>query len=412
VCVRWNGRMSGGRATDRKCRRGTMDDSGRQRIGGPVSRRGLLLGGLLTGAGALAAAPGGNTELSGAEASRSATGRHSLRSVPVGREGNAVTSPAPNAGSTAPPATPGPHAAAPPPDPAQVRANELGIVPVMMYHRIQPRITGEYDMTPADFRGQLRTLFAMRMRPVRTIDLVRGDFPLKAGYSPAVLTFDDGYPDQFALDAAGNVDPQSAVGILMDVCREFPDCTPAGSLNINKNPFGLSTPAEQHRGLAKLHELGFEIGNHTFNHDDLSRLNPAQVQEDFGRLQHLVESAVPGASVLTMALPFGISPHDHGLSRHGWWHGEAYRNEGVLDVGANPSVSPFAKTFDPMSIPRIRGTSWHSGKDALTAKYWIAYMKAHRDQLYVAAGNSGRITAPKAAAIMVAPAYRRRLVTY
>jgi peptidoglycan/xylan/chitin deacetylase (PgdA/CDA1 family) len=293
-----------------------------------------------------------------------------------------------------------------------VKANELGLVPVMMYHRIQPRITGEYDMTPADFRAQLQTLFAMGMRPVRTIDLVRGHFPIKAGYTPVVLTFDDGYPNQFALDAAGNVDPHSGVGILIGVCKEFPDCTPAGSLNINKNPFGLSTPAEQRRGLARLHQLGFEIANHTFNHDDLSRLSAGGVQEDFVKLQHLVESAVPGASVLTMALPFGISPHDHGLSRRGSWHGETYRNEGVLNVGANPSASPFATAFDPMSIPRIRGTSWNHGKDALTAKYWIAYMKAHRNQLYVAAGNPGHVTAPKAMTSMVAPAYRRRLVTY
>jgi peptidoglycan/xylan/chitin deacetylase (PgdA/CDA1 family) len=293
-----------------------------------------------------------------------------------------------------------------------VKANELGVVPVMMYHRVQPRITGEYDMTPADFRRQLQTLFAMGMRPVRTIDLVRGRFPIKAGYTPVVLTFDDGYPNQFALDAGGTVDPDCAVGILIDVCKQFPHCTPAGSLNINKNPFGLSTPHEQRRGLAKLHELGFEIGNHTYNHDDLSRLDGGQVQEDFGRLQHLVESAVPGASVLTMALPFGISPARRALSRHGSWHGEAYRNEGVLMVGANPCVSPFAATFDGTSIPRIRGTSWHNGTLALTAKYWISYLKAHRNQLYVVAGNPGHVTAPKAAARAIAPAYRRRLLTY
>jgi peptidoglycan/xylan/chitin deacetylase (PgdA/CDA1 family) len=293
-----------------------------------------------------------------------------------------------------------------------VKANELGVVPVMMYHRIQPRLAGEYDMTPTDFRAQLHTLFAMGMRPVRTIDLVRGNFRIKAGYTPVVLTFDDGYPDQFTLDATGGVDPHSGLGILIDVCRQFPDCTPAGSLYINKNPFGLSTSQEQRRGLARLHELGFEIGNHTFDHDDLSRLDPRRVQEDFVRLQHLVESAVPGAFVLTMALPFGIFPRDRALSRHGAWQGEAYTNAGILMVGANPCPSPFARTFDPMSIPRIRGTSWHHGTDALTARYWIRYMGAHRDQLYVAAGNPGHITAPRAAAPLVAPAYRNRLLTY
>jgi hypothetical protein len=136
------------------------------------------------------------------------------------------------------------------------------------------------------------------------------------------------------------------------------------------------------------------------------------VQEDFAKLRQLVESAVPGASVLTMALPFGIFPRNRGLSRHGSWRGEAYTNAGVLMVGANPCPSPFARAFDPMTIPRIRGTSWHHGADALTAKYWISYLGAHRDQVYVAAGNPGHITAPRTAAARVAPAYRHRLLTY
>jgi hypothetical protein len=323
------------------------------------------MGGLLAGAGALAVvAPGnGNPGVSRAQALPSATGRPVSPTAPPEKAGTPST-------STSVPSSP--------PDPAEVKANELGMVPVMMYHRIQPRITGEYDMTPGDFRAQLQTLFSLGMRPVRTIDLARGDFGIKAGYTPVVLTFDDGYANQLVLDAGGNVDPHSAVGILMDVCREFPDCTPAGS----------------------------------FNHDDLSRLDAVGVQEDFVKLQHLVESAVPGASVLTMALPFGISPHDHALSRHGSWDGQAYRNEGVLDVGANPSVSPFAKAFDPLSIPRIRGTSWNHGKTPLTAKYWIAWMRANRHQLYVSAGNPGHVTAPKKAASTIAAAYRRRLVTY
>jgi peptidoglycan/xylan/chitin deacetylase (PgdA/CDA1 family) len=364
-----------------------------------VSRRGLLMVGLMAGAGASAAMPGSRTAV--APGSRLATGRP-VRLMPAVR--NTATRPAA-------PSRPVPASSAPP-DPADVKANELGVVPVMMYHRIQPRITGEYDMTPKDFRSQLQTLFAMGMRPVRTIDLVRHDFRIKAGYTPVVLTFDDGYPDQFTCDADGSVDPNSAVGILIDVCRQFPDCTPAGSLYINKNPFGLSTLQEQRRGLDRLHELGLEIGNHTFDHDDLSRLDPSRVQEDFVRLQRLVEAAVPGASVLTMALPFGIFPRARRLSRHGSWHGETYTNDGILMVGASPCPSPFARTFDAMSIPRIRGTSWHHGRDALTASYWIHYLRAHHHEVYVSAGNPGHVTAPRAAAHLIAARHHHRLLTY
>jgi len=46
-----------------------------------------------------------------------------------------------------------------PVDPAQVHANELGVIPVMMYHQIKPRITGPYDTTPRDFRAGLQRMF-------------------------------------------------------------------------------------------------------------------------------------------------------------------------------------------------------------------------------------------------------------
>jgi hypothetical protein len=287
-----------------------MRDVGRQHLRSPLSRRGLLLGGVISGVGSLAAAPGQDRTAPAAADKPSATGdsgttRSPFQAAPKARPTSSSNA-SPSASTSGSRSVPTAGRSAPP-DPAEVKANELGLVPVMMYHRIQPRITGEYDMTPADFRRQLQTLFAMGMRPVRTIDLVRGHFPINAGYTPVVLTFDDGYPNQFALDAAGTVDPDCALGILIDVCKQFPHCTPAGSLNINKNPFGLSTPHEQRRGLARLHELGFEIGNHTYNHDDLSRLDAGHVQEDFARLQHLVESAVPGGAVLTMALPFGMA---------------------------------------------------------------------------------------------------------
>jgi len=92
-------------------------------------------------------------------------------------------------------------------DPAQIKANELGLVPVMMFHRITETVAGDYDTTPAAFRERLKTMFEAGYRPVRSIDLAKGQLNVAAGYTPAVMSFDDGYPDQFAIDQAGNVDP-------------------------------------------------------------------------------------------------------------------------------------------------------------------------------------------------------------
>lgn len=296
-------------------------------------------------------------------------------------------------------------------DPAQIKANELGLIPVMMFHRITETVQGDYDTTPAAFRERLMTMFAAGYRPVRTIDMVSGRLNVAAGYTPAVMTFDDGYADQFAMDSAGNVDPASGIGIMLDVCKQFPNCPPAGSLNINQDPFGISDPAAQMRALQKLDQLGFEIANHTFNHDNLGLISDTAVAQDLVKLQDLVTAAVPGAQVRTMALPFGARPKNHALMHAGTYNGESYTFDGVLLVGANPSSSPFATAFDPLAIPRIRNATGHGDVD-YAATYWMSHLAAHPEQRYISAGNPGHVTVPTALAAKVSPAYRDRLITY
>ncbi len=373
-----------------------------------LSRRALLAGGFAAATAGLAGCTSHSDQGAGtASPPPKATG---TPAAPATTQAAVTTT----SGAKVPPTTPAESASAPTAavDPASVKANELGLVPVMMFHRITPTVAGEYDTSPADFKARLHQMFTAGYRPVRTIDLVRGDLRVAAGYTPAVMTFDDGYPDQFAMSATGEIDPASGVGIMLEVCKQYPDCPPAGSFNINKNPFGIIDPAAQHAALAKLDELGFEIANHTYNHDNLAHLDATGVQKDFVQLQQLVQRAVPGSSVLTMALPFGVSPHSKALSHSGSWKGESYTNEGVLLVGANPSHSPFSSQFVPTSIPRIRNSSWDHGDVPLTAKYWLANLEANKSHRYVSAGNIGHVTIPKSWKQYVNPAYASRVITY
>jgi hypothetical protein len=84
-------------------------------------------------------------------------------------------------------------------DPAEVGANELGEVPVLMYHKVLDSGGSEYDLTPEQFRGELQYLYDTGYRPIRTIDLVRGEIDIPAGTSPVVLTFDDSTREQFSV---------------------------------------------------------------------------------------------------------------------------------------------------------------------------------------------------------------------
>ena len=61
-----------------------------------------------------------------------------------------------------------------------VRANELGGVPVLMHHQIRPD-GGDYDLTAAQFRAELARLYREGYVPVRAEDLVLGRLDLPAG---------------------------------------------------------------------------------------------------------------------------------------------------------------------------------------------------------------------------------------
>jgi len=274
----------------------------------------------------------------------------------------ARTSPRPPTRPTpSPPAAPSATATAP---------AFLGMVPVLMHHRLVDGEAGTYDMTPQFFRAELERLYREKYHPIRTIDLARGNFStVPAGKRPVVLTFDDSSPRQFAVDTRGRVDPQSALGIMLDFQRKHSDFPAVASFYINQNPFGYRG-ADVARALRKLEELDCEIGNHTLTHPNLRSLSDAEVQAELGGLSALVAAAgVPPPR--TLALPLGVHPRRRSLLAQGGSGRTAYRNEGVLLVGANPAPSSYRRDFDPMAIPRIRCSSHAGGKGELELAYWL-----------------------------------------
>ncbi|MDX6283596.1 MAG: hypothetical protein QOH03_4667, partial [Kribbellaceae bacterium] len=274
--------------------------------------------------------------------------------------------------SAPPPATPR-RTPKPAPPPAAIHANELGMIPVLMHHRLVTGPAGTYDMTPAYFRAELARLHRENYHPVRAIDLARRDLAaVPAGKTPVVLTFDDSTPGQVASDAKGRVTPDCALGILQAFHATHPDFPAVATFYLNRNPFGL-TGAAVTAALVRLNALGCEIGNHTWSHPNLHTLTRAQAESEIGKLAALVHQALPGTPASTMALPLGVHPRDSSVLARGGAGSTAYRNLGVLLVGANPCHSPFHSDFDPMAIPRIRCGA-HDGQLELT--YWLDRLAA------------------------------------
>jgi peptidoglycan/xylan/chitin deacetylase (PgdA/CDA1 family) len=289
--------------------------------------------------------------------------------------------------------------------PADVHANELGSIPVLMYHRLVASPKSVYDRTPDDFRAELERLAREDYVPITTADLAAGRIDIPAGTHPVVLTFDDGDPSQLTLGPDGAPAPGSAVQILRDVAAEHPGFRPVASLYVNADPFGGGEAGKA--ALRWLHDNGFEVGNHTWSHLNLRSASPAKAQEDIAKGDAFIREAVPGAVPTTLALPFGARPRDATIAVHG----PGYDYTAALLVGANPAPSPFSADFTPQAIPRIRSEGPDGEEAAYGSTSWLDKLAAKPAGRYTSDGNPDVISYPTGSKAP-APQYATTAVAY
>jgi hypothetical protein len=278
---------------------------------------------------------------------------------------------------------------------AEVDANELGQVPVLMYHRLLEDGGGDYDNTPEQFEGELRRLHEEGYVAITTAELVDGRIDIPAGTTPVVLTFDDSTREQFTLTEDGEVDPDTAVGIMLRLEDELEGFRAAGSFYVLGSLFGASAE----RGaelLRELHDLGFEIGNHTAGHENLGQLDATGVQAALAGGVANIEAAIPDAEVRTLSYPFGIRPDDPALVAEGEHDGVSYSHAAGLLVGSGPAPSPHDVEFDPLAIPRIRSqpdVDPNADPD-FGSGYWLDVLAESPERRYVSDGDPDTIAFP------------------
>jgi hypothetical protein len=114
------------------------------------------------------------------------------------------------------------------------------------------------------------------------------------------------------------------------------------------------------------------------------------VQEQIARLALAVDSAVPGYTMKTLALPLGEWPKNQVLAAKGSWtdartkHTTAYDHAAVLLVAGMPVPSPFDRAFDPLRLERVQvvGNSLERTLD------WLE----QAGRRYVSDGNPAAVT--------------------
>lgn len=275
--------------------------------------------------------------------------------------------------------------------------NENGEIMVLMYHGITDK-EDVWDRTHENFRRDLKILYDKGYRPISLKDFANNNITTEAGYTPIVLTFDDGRQNNFDVieeNGEKKIDPNSAVAILEEFNKEHPDFPLEATFFLNgTNPFRQPELIEYK--LKYILDKGMDIGNHTIDHNDMTNVSSKEkVQEYIAKQVEFINSIVPDYEVNTYALANGGRP-DESLENYlaeGRFEGESYKNIAILNVGWKPSVSPIDKDFNPLAIQRVRASE--TAVDGVGMYDWMEGFDNDPSRKFISDGAPNIVTIPK-----------------
>jgi hypothetical protein len=246
---------------------------------------------------------------------------------------------------------------------------------------------GSGSRTPAQLRADLERLLAGGYYPVNVSDVVEGKLSMvPAGKRPVVLTFDDSTPGQLRIRSNGAVEPETAVGVLLDFHAAHPADWPLKATFFVQSPPDGQELGEQIFGapdlaaakLQMLIDLGMEIGAQPVGQAKLTGLSSEEVQRVIAQSLHQLSSLLPNYKVVSLAVPEGRLPPDLALLRGGTADGETYALSGAVTPKGGLMPSPLAPQFDPFRLPRV---------PAAELDAWLK-LADKTDAYYVSAGEA------------------------
>ncbi len=274
--------------------------------------------------------------------------------------------------------------------------NELGRIMILEYHLIgYPE--AQWRRTPENFRKDLEMMYQNDYYPVPLQDLVSGNIKAPAGKTPFAITFDDSSAGQFRYLKNGNrleIDPQSGVGIMERFKKEHPGFPLTATFYVlpgtgrNQRFFGQEEYIQEK--LNFLVQNGYEIGNHSYWHENLGKVDDDAVQKQLALAVKEIQSFLPGYQVKSLALPYGVHPKNRILARQGEYQGIKYQHNSVMLVGSGSVPSPYSTEFDPYKLERIQAGDTPWGPKSFVERY-----RKNPSLRFVSDGDPIMITIPK-----------------
>jgi len=288
---------------------------------------------------------------------------------------------------------------------SQTKPNELGGVPIIMYHAFvhDPAYTDEWTLTFDQFRAQLDWFRENDFVMVGMQSMIDGRFDVPAGKRPIILTFDDASAGQFGLQEAPGggyeVKPDTAVGVLEEYAKQYPEFAgPAFFAVLPWNCFeSEDDPSTCEERLNWLIEHDYEIGNHTYDHVDMTDVSPEFFTESIGSMKNWINERIPqgpGNLSEVLVMPFGafpdwdLHPDQRSWLAEGFWYlGEPVNLDLVLAVNGGPAISPYSVSFFPAETYRI-------ASEPGVLAYWQEQIASGATPVFVSDGNPETVTVP------------------
>ncbi|MDO5718630.1 MAG: cell wall-binding repeat-containing protein [Tissierellia bacterium] len=238
--------------------------------------------------------------------------------------------------------------------PMKLDSNHEGKIMALIYHDIDD-YNDRYHRTPGAFKADIINLYNKGYLPISLKDYYTNNINIEEGYTPYIITLDDGTESKIKLDESGNLTGKCAFSILREMEEKLPNFKAKATFFVNREiPFGQDEFAA--KKINMIIDAGMHIGNHTVNHVNLEK-NPELIEKEIALQKKNLEKYMETDYIVdTFAIPYSIVFEDkseYDRIREGEFEGIKYKNVLIAGGVARPAASPDIFDAKKHILPRI-----------------------------------------------------------